>query len=163
MFRGVAAPNESPSIVERETGDATWDSRGDRDAARKGLSVTVLSRPWDCHVSLRPALFRLLPSRAYTLSWWPQSAPERRMPVTAKFSKEFYDKLGHGVADELVDWFNKVDAAYQSDLRHLFEARLDRFEARIEQRLAQQKADLVKWMFAFWAPTAVGVIALILR
>jgi hypothetical protein len=40
------------------------------------------------------------------------------------------------LADELVDWFNKVDTAYQSDLRHLFEVRLDGFEARIEQRLA---------------------------
>ncbi len=36
------------------------------------------------------------------------------MPITAKFSQEFYDRLGHKVADELVDWFNKVDTTYRS-------------------------------------------------
>jgi hypothetical protein len=25
------------------------------------------------------------------------------------------------------------------------------------------KSDLVKWMFAFWAPTALAVVALLLR
>ncbi len=29
------------------------------------------------------------------------------MPVTAKLSKEFYDKFGHAVVDELVTWFNQ--------------------------------------------------------
>ncbi len=31
------------------------------------------------------------------------------MPVTAKFSEEFYAKFGPQVVDEIVDWFNKVD------------------------------------------------------
>ncbi len=39
------------------------------------------------------------------------------MPVTAKFSEEFYDKLGHGVANEIVDWFNRVDLAYKTELK----------------------------------------------
>jgi hypothetical protein len=64
------------------------------------------------------------------------------MPVTAKFSKEFYDRLGHPVADEIVDWFNQVDAAYRTDLRELNELNFARFDAKLEQRLAEQDA---KW------------------
>ena len=34
------------------------------------------------------------------------------MPVTAKLSRTFYERLGDDVANELVEWFNQVDAAY---------------------------------------------------
>ena len=49
------------------------------------------------------------------------------------------------------------------DLRELNELNFARFDAKLEQRLAQVKSDLVKWMFVFWAPTALGVISLLLR
>jgi hypothetical protein len=84
------------------------------------------------------------------------------MPVTAKLSKKFYDALGEEVANELVDWFNAVDAAYRADLRELNELNFARFDAKLEQRLAELKADLIKWMFAFWAPTAVAVTGLLI-
>ena len=42
------------------------------------------------------------------------------MPVTAKFSENFYSRLGHDVADEPVDWFNKLDETYRSEFRELF-------------------------------------------
>jgi MoxR-like ATPase len=108
-------------------------------------------------------------------------SPERFVPVTAKLSQQFYEKLGQDVANELVDWFNAVDATYRTDLRELNELNFARFDAKLEQRLAELKAelrveihsvraDLVKWMFAFWAPTAlavlgtgIGVITLLLR
>ena len=32
------------------------------------------------------------------------------MPVTARLSLRFYEKLGEDVANELVEWFNSVDA-----------------------------------------------------
>ncbi len=64
------------------------------------------------------------------------------MPIAAKFSKEFYAKLGHGIADELVDWFNKVDTTYRSEFRELFEVNFARFDAKLEQRLAEIKAEL---------------------
>jgi len=154
------------------------------------------------------------------------------VPVTAKLSKQFYDTFGEQIANELVDWFNQVDETYRTDLRELNELNFSRFdakleqrlaeldakwggrwmeldakwgtrwteldakleqriaelrtettalrkdlesgfaraEARVEQRLAQVKSDLVKWMFAFWAPTALatvgtalGVVSLLLR
>ena len=30
-------------------------------------------------------------------------------------------------------------------------------------KIAELKSDLIKWMFAFWAPTALAVIGLLLR
>ncbi|HLZ44670.1 MAG TPA: hypothetical protein VKQ05_03235 [Gemmatimonadales bacterium] len=85
------------------------------------------------------------------------------MPVTAKLSRKFYERFGEDLTNELVDWFNSVDTTYRSDLKELLELQYARFEARLEQRLAEVKSDLVKWMFAFWAPTALAVLALLLR
>ena len=64
------------------------------------------------------------------------------MPVTASLSKLFYDRLGEQVANELVDWFNQVDATYRSDLRELNELNFARFDAKLEQRLAELHAKL---------------------
>jgi hypothetical protein len=78
------------------------------------------------------------------------------VPVTAKLSRKFYEKLGDDVANELVEWFNLVDATYRSDLRQLNELNFARFDAKLEQRLAELKAELIKWMFLFWAGTALA-------
>jgi hypothetical protein len=101
------------------------------------------------------------------------------MPVTARLSQRFYEALGEDVANELVDWFNSVDATYKADLRDLIEVQAQRFDARLEQRLAETRADLrgevgqvraemgvgfaqlrtemaglraelIRWMFLFW-------------
>jgi len=81
------------------------------------------------------------------------------VPVTARLSKRFYDTLGEEIASELVDWFNAVDATYQADLRELNELNFARFEAKLGERLAQLESHLTRRMFAFWAPTAIAVIA----
>jgi len=108
--------------------------------------------------------------------------------ITAKLSRKFYDTFGDDIANELVTWFNDVDATYRADLRELNELNFARFDAKLEQRLAELDA---KWegrwhqldarfaefesrltwrMFAFWAPTALatigtgaGVLSLLLR
>lgn len=94
------------------------------------------------------------------------------MPVTARLSKRFYETLGEDVANELVDWFNSVDATYKADLRDLIEVQAQRFDAKLQQGLAETKAELrtemhagfaqlrtdmanlraelIKWMFLFW-------------
>ena len=64
------------------------------------------------------------------------------MPVTAKLSKKFYDTLGEDIANELVDWFNQVDATYRSELRDLNELNFARFDAKLEQRIAEVRADI---------------------
>lgn len=64
------------------------------------------------------------------------------MPVTAKLSRKFYEKLGDDIANELVEWFNAVDATYRLDLRELNDLNFDRFDAKLEQRLAALHAEL---------------------
>jgi hypothetical protein len=82
------------------------------------------------------------------------------VPVTARLSKAFYEQLGEKVTNELVEWFNSVDATYRADLKELNELNFARFDAKLEQRLAELKADLVKWMFVFWAGTALAGLLL---
>ena len=88
------------------------------------------------------------------------------MPVTAKLSRKFYERLGDDIANELVDWFNQVDATYSTELRELNDRNFERFDARLDQRLAELRGELrsevadtrstlIKWMFVFWTGTAV--------
>ena len=62
------------------------------------------------------------------------------MPVTAKLSQKFYETFGDEIANELVEWFNAVDATYRADLRDLNELNFSRFDAKLEQRLADSDA-----------------------
>jgi len=62
------------------------------------------------------------------------------VPVTAKLSRALYERLGDAVADELVDWFNMVDATYRADLRELNELNFARFDAKLEQRIGELRA-----------------------
>ena len=66
------------------------------------------------------------------------------MPVTAKLSREFYEKFGEKIADELVNWFNQVDATYRSDLRELNDLNFARFDAKVAQRFAESEARVCK-------------------
>jgi len=105
------------------------------------------------------------------------------VPVTAKLSRKFYDKLGDEVTNELVEWFNLVDATYRSDLRELNELNFSRFDAKLEQRIAELRAEmqagfarsdatlerrlaqletrLTKRMFSFWIAQAATTVALV--
>ena len=110
------------------------------------------------------------------------------MPVTAKLSKLFYDRLGEQIADELVGWFNAVDATYRSDLRELNELNFARFDAKLEQRFAQFElkverriaeleqrmaaleakmerrfAEQSRWLFAVWASLLIPIMGLWFR
>jgi hypothetical protein len=62
------------------------------------------------------------------------------MPVTARLSRNFYDRFGDDVANELVEWFNSVDATYRADLRGINELNFSRFDARMAERLAKVDA-----------------------
>ncbi len=72
-----------------------------------------------------------------------------------------------------MDWFNKVDAAYRSEFRELFDVHFARFDAKLEQRIAEVKGELrgdmqrmevrlIRWMFLFWVGT-IGTMAALLR
>ena len=64
------------------------------------------------------------------------------MAIATNFSKEFYDKLGHEVVEEMVNWFNQTDVEYRTQLRDLNDRNYSRFEAKLEQRFSEQDA---KW------------------
>ena len=82
--------------------------------------------------------------------------------MTAKLSKRFYDVLGEDVANELVDWFNAVDLTYRNDLRELNELNFARFEAKLDQRMAELRTELIRWMFAFWVTNFIGIAGLLI-
>jgi hypothetical protein len=93
------------------------------------------------------------------------------MPVTAKLSRKFYEKFGDDLTNELVEWFNQMDATYRSELREANELNWARFEARLAQGLAELRAELhtsmsametrlIRWMFLFWIGTIGTAIAL---
>jgi len=109
------------------------------------------------------------------------------VPVTAKLSRKFYETFGEDLTNELVELLNNVYTTSREDLRELHESNFNRFDgrlaemngrwegrflafdAKLEQRLAEFNRDLadrlaklesrLTWrMFAFWVPTAVGII-----
>src|SRR6267142_2333022 len=100
-----------------------------------------------------------MPSVLLSCGWY---VPGAHVPVTAKLSRKFYEKFGDDVANELVDWFNMVDATYRSDLRELNELNFARFDAKLEQRLAQLETRLTKRLFGFWVAQAATTAALVL-
>lgn len=78
------------------------------------------------------------------------------MPVTAKLSRKFYDKFGDDIANELVDWFNMVDATYRSELRELNELNYARFDAKLEQRIAELRAEFTARIGELRAEMQIG-------
>ena len=103
------------------------------------------------------------------------------VPRTVKLSQRFYDKFGHDLVDEMVNWFNETDTTYRAELRELNDLNFARFDAKLEQRLAEVRAELqteirtrtadlganlIKWMFIFWmgqAGLTVGLVLLVGR
>jgi len=76
-----------------------------------------------------------------------QSQMEIGLPVTAKLSRKFYEQFGDAASNELVDWFNSVDATYQGQVREINEsnrvwmdARFGGFDARTDARFAAFEA-----------------------
>jgi hypothetical protein len=61
-----------------------------------------------------------------------------------------------------VDWFNAVDLAYRSDLRELNELNFARFDAKQEQRMADLRTELIRWIFAFWVTNFIGIAGLLI-
>ena len=78
------------------------------------------------------------------------------MPVTAKLSRRFYEKFGDDIANELVDWFNMVDATYRSELRGLNELNYARFDAKLEQRVVELDAKIDRLATELRAEMHVG-------
>ncbi len=107
------------------------------------------------------------------------------MPVALKLSRQFYDRLGEEVTNELVDVLNQIDATYRSELTMMNELNWARFEAKLEQGLAELRAELrteiiagdsslraemekgfkeqTRWMFFVWITLLIPIIGLWMR
>ncbi len=70
------------------------------------------------------------------------------MPVTAKLSREFYDRFGDKVVDELVGLLNDMDTAFRAELLDINERNFQRFEAKLEQLISELGAELRSEMAA---------------
>jgi len=66
------------------------------------------------------------------------------MPV-AKLSREFYDRFGDKVTDELVNCLNSIEASYRGEIKDLFAAHFGRFEEKLERRLAETATQLARF------------------
>ena len=49
---------------------------------------------------------------------------------------------------------------YRSELREMNELNYARFEAKLDQRIAEVRAELLKWMFLFWVGTVIPLAGL---
>ena len=93
------------------------------------------------------------------------------VPIAAKLSKGSTIVSGTISSRNWWDLLNQVDATYRSELRELSEINWARFEAKLDQRIAELRADvradlhelkaeMIKWMFLFWAGTAFAGLLL---
>jgi len=87
-------------------------------------------------------------------------APGAHVPVTAKLSRKFYEKFGDDIANELVEWFNMVDATYRGYLREFNELNYARFDAKLEQRVVELDAKLEQRIAELRAEMQVGFATL---
>ncbi len=63
------------------------------------------------------------------------------MPVTAKLSSRFYEKLGDDVTNELVTWLNAVDAEFRNELREANDRNWSQLRAEFDAQSARLTAE----------------------
>ncbi len=104
------------------------------------------------------------------------------MPVTPTLLSRLRETLGEEATNDLVTWVEHSSDHDMTRLRELAELYYQRFDAKLEQRLAEtkgelrtelrselaalrvemasQRSDLIKWMFIFWAGTVIPLAGL---
>jgi hypothetical protein len=113
------------------------------------------------------------------------------MPATNVLLQRLRKTLGEEATNDLVSWVDHSTLRDVAQLRELAELHYSRFDARLEQRLAEsegrlrsemaqglaavrvemsalrtdlasQRADLMRWMFIFWAGTVLPLAGLMI-
>jgi hypothetical protein len=84
------------------------------------------------------------------------------MPVTTRLVQRLHDVLGEEATDDLFAWWQETARVNRAEIREVADLYFARFEARLEKGLAEvraemagERADLIKWMFIFWAGTVI--------
>lgn len=101
------------------------------------------------------------------------------MPVTSILLQRLQESLGDAATNDLFEWWEEAATVNRAAVREVADLYYARFEARLEKglaevrseiamarsdldsRLANQRADLLKWMFMFWIGTLVPLAGLI--
>jgi hypothetical protein len=113
------------------------------------------------------------------------------MPVTARLLQRLHESLGDEATNDLFAWWEESATVNRAAVREVADLYFARFDARLEKglaevrsemaifrsdvdkslaelrsemntRLANQRADLVKWMFAFWVSTIFPLAGLMI-
>jgi exoribonuclease II len=93
------------------------------------------------------------------------------MPVTAKLLQRLQEALGEEATDDLFTWWEETARVNRAAVRDVADLYFARFDARLEKgmtelraefrtEMAAQRADLIKWMFIFWAGTVIPLAGL---
>jgi hypothetical protein len=100
------------------------------------------------------------------------------MPVTTRLVQRLHDVLGEEATDDLFAWWQETARVNRAEIREVADLYFARFEARLEKGLAEvraematqgadlrskmaaHRADLIKWMFIFWAGTVIPLAGL---
>ena len=93
------------------------------------------------------------------------------MPVTAKLLQRLHEALGEEATDDLFTWWEETARVNRAAAREVADLYFARFDARLEKgmtelraefrtEMASQRADLIKWMFIFWAGTVIPLAGL---
>jgi ABC-type phosphate transport system auxiliary subunit len=64
------------------------------------------------------------------------------MPVAVRLSRNFYERFGDDATNELIALLNDVDFTHRTELKDAFAGSLAVFDAKLEQRLAEQMAEI---------------------
>ena len=99
------------------------------------------------------------------------------MPVTARLLQRLHETLGDEATDDLLAWWD-VSVVTRAELRDAIEAQgqqlraeMQAMKAELRAEMAQMKgelraeiaamrADMIKWMFIFWAGTVIPLAGL---
>ena len=89
------------------------------------------------------------------------------MPLTTRLVQRLHDVLGEEATDDLFAWWQETARVNRGEIREVADLYFARFEARLEKGLAEvraemagERADLIKWMFIFWAGTVIPLAGL---
>ena len=90
--------------------------------------------------------------------------------IAIDISKHIREKLGEEGAQEFISIINQFNTAQVEEmerlngrtfekLQHEIKHTREQISSEIDKKLAEQRADLLRWMFIFWSTTIITIVA----
>ena len=81
------------------------------------------------------------------------------MSMVITIPKILQDKLGHDGANALAETLNKVEESHRDHVLEIAESKFERrlseeigrLRSELKEEIVNTRADMIKWMFIFWA------------